>query len=142
MLNEPLAINRPAVEKHFLWSSPALSFSVFLILAWGVGIPLALAWIFIVGPYVAKRQAAALSYRLEDGTLYVEHGVWVRERKAILLQRVTDLALEQGPVAKHFGLWTLAVQTAGSNAAEARRYGLEASDTVRTRLLGAREQTP
>lgn len=139
MLTDPLAIDRAAVEKYFLWSSPALQFSIFLILVWGVGIPLCLAWIFLIGPYVAKRQAAALAYRIEGGTLYIESGVWYRQRKAIPLQNVTDLALEQGPIGKRCGVWTLAVQTAGSDVAEARLYGLEAAEAVRTRLLPARQ---
>lgn len=140
MSTEPLAIDRLAIEKYFLWSSPVMHFSVFLILVWGIGIPLGLLWIFLVGPYVTRRQAAALSYRLENGTLYIESGVWFRERKAIPLRNVTDLTLEQGPVAKRFGIWTLAVQTAGSDVAEARLYGLQASEAARTHLLAAREQ--
>ena len=63
-------------------------------------------------------------------------------RKTIPLDRVTDIVLVQGPLMRHFNVWSLRVQTAGagSHFPEGVLLGIEEPERVRDLLLEARDE--
>ena len=65
----------------------------------------------------ARALTNALSYEVKDGVLYISEGVFVYQRKAIPLDRVTDFRLVQGILMRMFGIWKIQVQTAGASGA-------------------------
>jgi putative membrane protein len=108
----------------------------------GIGIPIAIIHAISLGPWLSGRQAEALRYWLDGSTLRVDQGVFILKRKAIPLDRVTDVVLVQGPVMRLCGIWGLQIQTAGTGqaVAEATLYGLTEPEKVRDHLLTERDK--
>ena len=89
--------------------------------------------------WLCPQQAKNLRYRLDGNVLRAEGGVFFLFRKSIPLERVTDIALVQGPLLRFFGIWAMKVQTAGSPQAEAVLYGVCEAENVRERILAQRQ---
>ena len=100
----------------------------------GLGIPGAIGL-----RVLASAQARRLSYRLDGSTLYVEGGVVILVRSSIPLDRVTDFRLYQDLFMRPFGIWGIAVQTAGSPMPEAVMFGLDEPEKVRNDLIRERD---
>jgi len=150
-------INRDAVERYFRAGQtlfcliPILPFlAPLLIMLFGGG-PDApsgvLAFFGIVplihyfgfGRWLCSRQAKNLRYRLDGNVLRAEGGVFFLFRKSIPLERITDIALVQGPLLRFFGIWAMKVQTAGSAQCEAILYGVCEAENVREMILSQRQ---
>jgi len=105
--------------------------------------PLWVALVALVAWFVwyPGRRAAALRYWLEGSTLRIDEGVLIRKRKSIPLDRVTDVALVQGPFMRLCRIWALQVQTAGSSqqAPEGTLYGLVDAEPARDAIMRARD---
>ena len=130
-------IQRDAVIQYFYWTTLILLIFPFG-LFYGFGIGLALVWILWLGRWLPQRRAEALRYWLDGSTLHVDGGLFTIHRKAIPLDRITDLVLIQTPFMRHFAIWSLHVQTAGTG--HATLLGLSAPEKVRDALLQARAQ--
>jgi membrane protein YdbS with pleckstrin-like domain len=135
------SIRRDAAAEYFRAS---VSWALLLGGVWifGLGLLAGLLYWFWLGKSLSRRQAEALSYRLEDGRLCIEGGVYFLKRKTIPLDRITDFTLTQGPLLRRYGLWALYVQTAGvgvQGAPEATLVGIENPEQVRDELLRARD---
>lgn len=74
---------------------------------------------FWYGPEYLRRVSA----RLTTQTLEIKVGVFFRKEATILLDRITDLRLHDGPVMRHYGLRGLKVETAGSGGQHASSEG-------------------
>jgi len=133
-------IQRAAVQRYFYWSS-TLMLSIIGICMWGVGIVIAIIYALTFAHWLSRKQAGVLDYRLYETNLFVHQGVFFIKRKTIPLDRVTDIVLAQGPLLRHFGLWRLDIQTAGSGQqrAEAYLYGLEDPEQAKEIILNARD---
>jgi len=70
----------------------------------GLGIIVAVIYAVTFGPWLSTAQAQALKYWLDGGTLRVDQGVFFLKRKAIPLDRVTDIVLTQGPLMRWCGI--------------------------------------
>ena len=129
------------VARYFLYSQ-ALSILFAGLCIFGVGIVLAPLYLFTLGPWLSQRQAEALRYRLDGRTLRVDQGVFFLKRKAIPLDRVTDVVLTQGPLMRWCGIWALQIQTAGTGEArpEATLFGLVEPEAIHDFLLKARDE--
>jgi membrane protein YdbS with pleckstrin-like domain len=90
--------------------------------------------------FLARAHSRAISYRLEGKTLRVDSGLIFLSRKAIQLDRITDLNLTRGPLMAMCGIWSIRVQTAGANLPEAILYGLEDPEKVRDLLIAAHDK--
>ena len=55
------------------------------------------------------------TYRLEDGELRIEYGVFVRKKRYIPFERIQSLDLSEGILQRPFGLVKVKVETAGSS---------------------------
>ncbi len=134
-------IDRARVARYFLWNQVILV-AIVGAMFFCVGIALALVYALVIGPWLTRRQAGALRYELDGATLRVDQGVFFLQRKAIPLDRVTDIVLAQGPLMRALGIWALQVQTAGAGQvqAEAVLYGLVDPESVRDGLLRERDR--
>jgi len=80
-----------------------------------VGLPLVpivglIAWL------ISSKVLKALSAKLLERKLVVKRGVFFVVEKSIPLEKITDVALSQGPVMRFFGLYGLSFETAGQSA--------------------------
>jgi putative membrane protein len=102
----------PKVKTYWLLSG-ALVFVLTL-----VGIPLLLLW-FPLGLYFTGRYLDRMECVLTSKTLKVKKGLLVRVEKTIPLEKITDMALVQGPIMRWMGIDKLTVETAGQSGAGA-----------------------
>jgi len=92
------------------------------------------------GRWWPRKFLETLEYRLDAGTLHVCQGVFFRRRKAIPVERITDVVLYQGPIMRRFfGIWWLRIQTAGTGYAwpEATLMALTHPEEARDAILAA-----
>ena len=90
----------------------------FVLLASVVGIPLMPIWL-LLGHGLHRRQWQNLGCELTGRTLNVRRGVIVKVQQSIPLDKITDLALYEGPLLRAFGLCSLRIETAGGGQASA-----------------------
>jgi putative membrane protein len=135
-------IDRNRVATYFFWSQ-VLAIGVVGLMLFGIGLVLAPLYAVTIGAWLPRDQSRALRYWLEGSTLRVDQGVYFLQQKAIPLERITDFALVQGPLMRHFGIWALRIQTAGMGhpTPEAVLYGLSSPFAVRDALLAAKNRT-
>jgi len=135
-----LPIQREAISRYIY--NVGILICLLVIPFWCVGLVLLPIWVFWLGKSLPLRQADALRYWIEDSTLRVEEGVYFLRRKAIPLERITDIALVQGPLTRYFGLWLLQIQTSGMGTPvpEAALLGLCDPEKVRDLILSERNR--
>jgi putative membrane protein len=108
-----------------------------------VGIPLLLVYIPVASWYW-QRYYARLRVILTTRDLLVHRGIFIREEKSIPLEKITDLAVYQGPIMRFFGLKGIRVETAGQSSAAGRALvqivGLFNIDEFRDRVLAQRDR--
>ncbi|MDR1959514.1 MAG: PH domain-containing protein [Planctomycetaceae bacterium] len=112
------------------------------VLVFGIGIVMGIVYLAGIAWWLSPMQAGRRKYRLDDKTLRVDKGVVFLSRKAIPLDRITDIALVQGPVMRYIGIWALQIQTAGNGGVatpEAVLYGMFHPEQVREEILTARD---
>lgn len=135
------SVQRRQVSRYLYWIQILM---IIVVGVWfcGAGLALAILHAFTLGPWLSRKQSGALHYWLDGSTLRVDQGVFFLKRKAIPLDRVTDVVLAQGPLMKVCGIWELRVQTAGTGQSvpEATLYGVTDPEAVRDMLLMARDE--
>jgi putative membrane protein len=102
----------PRVKTYWLLSG-ALIFVLTI-----VGIPLLLLW-FPLGLVFTGRYLDRMSCTLTSKNLKVKKGVLVRVEKTIPLDKITDMALVEGPLMRSMDIQRLSVETAGQSGAGA-----------------------
>ena len=137
-----LEIDQGKVARYF-YRGYVLSTIIVGVLTFGIGLVATLIYAFTFGPWLSRKQAAVLDYRLEGTTIRIDQGVYFLKRKAIPLDRVTDIVVTQGPLMRSCNLWRLDIQTAGSGQQQAEGYlfGLCDPEGVRDKLLSVRDST-
>jgi hypothetical protein len=110
------------------WSIPATAVAFFFldfIVASIVVIPIwalsILVWLFAA--YWVGRYYSSTSYALTEEEIIVEKGVWWKKRNIVPYDRVTYIQIMQGPIARHFGLGKISIQTAGFSGAGSSHVG-------------------
>ncbi len=78
-----------------------------------VGIPFLIIWLLGLGQSIHRRQYDALEAELTERSLNIRRGFLFRSQKNIPLDKITDLAVAEGPLLRYLGLCSLAVETAG-----------------------------
>ena len=139
--DEVFDVRRDTVERYLYWQHMLLLFFITAVTV-GIGSVAVLVYVLLIGPWLPRGQASAMRFALEGTTLRVDGGIVFLSRKAIPLDRVTDIVLVQGPLMRHFGLWSLRVQTAGagSHVPEGVLIGVEEPERVRDLLLETRDE--
>jgi len=120
---------------YFLQTLFALAVMVFTI-------PLIPVWA-IIGMAVHKRQYEALGCDLTERSLNIRRGFLFKVQKNIPLDKITDLAVSEGPVLRYFGLCSLKIETAGggqgSNMGQALLPGVVEALEFRDAVLNQRD---
>lgn len=126
---------KPQVIRYQLWGTAIL---LTLIV---VGIPL-LPIVLPIVYLVLKRYYARLEIILTRRDLKVRRGIWNVEEKSIPLEKITDLALYQGPIMRLFDLKGMRVETAGqsSQGALVSIVGIDQVDDFRDAVLDQRDR--
>ncbi len=83
-----------------------------------VGIPLLMLW-FPLGLLVTNRYIANMSAELTTKKLIVRKGILTRTENTVPLDKITDMAMIQGPLMRLFGIHKLTIETAGQSGAGA-----------------------
>jgi len=86
--------------------------ALFVLLVSLVTIPLIPLWA-IFGRIVHKKQYESLGCDLTERSLNIRRGFMFKVQKNIPLDKITDLAVNEGPVLRYFGLCTMKIETAG-----------------------------
>lgn len=126
----------PDVVRYFgISTAVTMACMVFLIPVIPIVIPLVVLY--------QRKQYARLRVYLTTRDLKVHRGVLTREEKAIPLEKITDLAVFQGPIMRRFGLKGIRVETAGQSAgpgALVSIIGIENTDGFRDMVLAQRDR--
>lgn len=101
-----------------------------------VGIPLLLVW-FPVGLWATKRYIDNMSAELTTKKLIVRKGIFTRTENTVPLDKITDMALIQGPLMRFFNIHKLTIETAGQSGAGAliNLQGVEDVEQFRAQVL-------
>lgn len=80
-------------------------------------------------------------YGVSDRGIYIRRGVWIISEHTITMENIQNISVSQGPIEQIFGIATVVIETAGSEAGEGKdpfaignkaiMVGLEAADEVR-----------
>lgn len=106
-------------------------------------IPVALLWM-LVGPIIHRKQYQNLACELTPRTLNVRRGVLFKVQKSIPLDKITDLALTEGPILRYLGLCSIGIETAGGGQGTtmgmAMLHGVVDAEKFRDRVLEQRDR--
>ena len=140
-IDQTFEIQRPQVGRYFYWGA-ILATTAMGALIFGFGALAAPVYALTFGPWLSRKQAEVLEYKLCETHLFVHQGVFFVKRKTIPLDRITDIVLTQGPLLRYFDIWRLDIQTAGSGQqrSEACLYGLIDPEQAKTMILAARDR--
>ena len=91
---------------------------------------------FAIG-YLRHRQAQKLGYGVCEHEFLMEKGLWWHKRTSLPYSRLQHVSLSQGPLQRHFNLFTLKCFSAGSGSAEIELPGIEqhTAENLRQHLL-------
>lgn len=125
----------PRVKTYWLISG------TLILIATVIGIPLLLLWLPL-GLYLTQRYLDRMECTLATKTLKVRKGMLVRVEKTIPLEKITDMALVQGPIMRALGIEKLTVETAGQSAGGAlvALVGIEQAMEFREAVLDQRDR--
>jgi len=82
------------------------------------GILLLPFWL-LIGRYFTERYLQHMSCVLTERSLKVSRGIFVRQEKTVPLDKITDLALIEGPIMRYLDLQAIKIETAGASSAGA-----------------------
>jgi len=96
-----------------------------------VTIPVAILWYF-AGRQICNKYLARISCTLTDRSLIIKKGMFNRIEKTIPLDKITDLAMLQGPIMRAMDLKGFKVETAGGGAGPQGGYLVQLTGIVDT----------
>ena len=116
-----------------------LSGTIFLV-ATIAGIVLLPFWL-LLGHFFTERYLQHMSCTLTDRSLKVSRGMFVRTEKTVPLDKITDLALIEGPIMRYLGLQAVKVETAGASSPGAliKLIGIVEARAFRDTVLSQRD---
>ena len=125
----------PSIKNYWLVS--LLLFSTLIV----VGIPLLVISIplFYI---ISGRTLAAMSATITERKMVVKRGILNKEEKSIPLEKITDVAMVQGPLMRIFNLHRLSFETAGQSAQGAlvSLIGINDAANFRETILSQKDQ--
>lgn len=137
-MSEKIIVNatfNPAVKTYWLIS--LLLVSTITV----VGIPLLIISIPLFF-LISSKILAAMSATVTERKLVVKRGVFHKEEKSIPLEKITDVAMVQGPLMRVFNLYRLSFETAGQSAQGAlvSLIGINDADSFRETILEQKDK--
>lgn len=107
------------------------------------GIILVPFWIFGFGLLVCRRYFSHIECVLTDRTLEYKKGYFFRIEKTVLLDKIQDLTLKEGPLLRALGISALVIETAGQSTPEGtgdtKLIGIVDVREFRKRVLAQRD---
>ena len=104
------------------------------------GIVLLPFWL-ILGRWVTERYLQHMSCILTDRSVKVSKGILVRQEKTVPLDKITDVALVEGPIMRYLDLQAIKIETAGSSAgAFLQIVGIQGTRDFRDAVLAQRDR--
>jgi len=130
---EEVRFSEKYVKYHVFQISFALGITI-------IGIPLLILIVPLVW-YIRTLELKHISMALMSKSLKVRRGVFNKVEKTIPLEKITDLAIYQGPIMRYFGLEGLTVETAGQSGEGSlvALVGIEDVRGFRDRALAQKE---
>lgn len=91
---------------------------------------------------ISSKVLAAMSAVVTERKIVVKRGVFNKEEKSIPLEKITDVAMVQGPLMRLFNLYRLSFETAGQSAQGAlvSLIGINEADTFRETILAQKDK--
>jgi len=97
-----------------------------------------------------QKYYSSITYVLANDEIVVGKGVWWKRKSFVPYNRITNICVVQGPVARHFGLGTVRVQTAGfsgggsagGRVAEAVILGVKNFEEIRNVIMDFVKRVP
>ena len=133
---ETASFKKDVIIRYQMWSA-VIVFGCTI-----AGIPLLLLvipLILLIWPRVVNTWKCVLTNR----AVHVEKGLFVKVKKTIPLEKITDVGSVQGPIMRHFDLHSLSFETAGQSGGAAGALvtllGIENSEAFRERVLDTRD---
>jgi membrane protein YdbS with pleckstrin-like domain len=91
-----------------------------------------------------QKYYSSIIYILTNDEIIAEKGVWWKRKSFVPYNRITNISVVQGPIARHFGLGTVRVQTAGfsgggsagGRVAEVVILGVKNFEEIRNIIMG------
>ncbi|WP_296046768.1 PH domain-containing protein [uncultured Alteromonas sp.] len=101
-----------------------------------IGIPLLIISVPLI-LFISERMLRAMSATLTERKLVVKRGVLFKVEKSIPLEKITDVAMSQGPLMRAMGLYRLSFETAGQSGPGAlvSLIGIENAEAFREAIL-------
>jgi membrane protein YdbS with pleckstrin-like domain len=131
------------------WIIPAVVVALLVLpLAQALAVTVALLFplLVVVGftAFWIQKYYSSITYILTNDEIIVEKGVWWKRKSFVPYNRITNISVVQGPIARHFGLGTVRVQTAGFSSggsagvrvAEAVILGVKNFEEIRNVIMG------
>ena len=112
-----------------------------LLLCFVVTIPLIPVW-WVTSGWYHKTWFDKQTCTLKEKSLYIKQGIWFQTEKNIPLDKITDVTMKQGPIARLFNVYYVLIETAGNSTgmAEGTMVGVKEPQALRDRLLAQRDQ--
>lgn len=101
-----------------------LSVNYALIVTASLFLPLVTVVFFVV--YWIQRYYSSIKYVFTENEVIVEKGVYWRRKSFVPYNRITNIDILQGPLARYFDLGTVRIQTAGFSAGSSGTHTAEA----------------
>ncbi|GFD90635.1 membrane protein [Tenacibaculum sp. KUL152] len=91
---------------------------------------------------ISSKILAAMSAIVTERKLVVKRGVFNKEEKSIPLEKITDVAMVQGPLMRVFNLYRLSFETAGQSAQGAlvSLIGINDAEAFRETILAQKDK--
>lgn len=106
----------------------SLPLNIALEVALSLLLPLLLGFGFIA--FWIPKYYASISYALTDEEIIVQRGVWWKKKNFVPYNRITNVNISQGPIARYFGLGKVSIQTAGYSGAGGTAGGMLAEANI------------
>ena len=92
-----------------------------------------LGGVFLVSAVAAWLRWRGFTYRIDGDALVIEQGILSRSRRAIPLERIQDVSIEQGVLARILGVVTVKIETGGGVADEGSLESVSVAEAARLR---------
>jgi membrane protein YdbS with pleckstrin-like domain len=100
------------------WYIPVLIFVPFFEIKLIISIPILITLIFI--SYWISKYYDTIVYKLTENEIIWKRGVWLKNTGIVPYNRITNIDITQGPIARRLGIATLKIQTAGYSGQQIR----------------------
>ena len=89
--------------------------------------------IFVAGVFLPQKTYRTTTYAISELGLEIRRGIWWKHLIDVPRSRIQHTDVQQGPLARHFGLGKLVVYTAGTEHASVELDGLEHGRAIEMR---------